>query len=271
VYTFGTAGSAAALQANCYQYESGLIFAMDTLKPFLNGASEHRTRTGRPFVTLSYAQSLDGSISARPGESLALSGEQSLKLTHQLRADHDAILVGIGTVLSDDPRLNVRLVNGDSPKPVVVDSRLRLPLNSRLMTQDSRRPWIFTRQQHDASRRLALEKAGATVITVPSNSRGQVNLRAMLAKLAEMEISSLMVEGGSRIITNFLFERLADYILLTVAPVFVGGLHAVSDLGQSDPKCFLRLRDPSHRWIGGDLIVWGALAQDVNGNSSGPK
>ena len=241
---------------------------MDTLKPFLTGASEHRKRTGRPFVTLSYAQSLDGSISARPGESLALSGEESLKLTHRLRAEHDAILVGIGTVLSDDPRLNVRLVSGENPRPVVVDSRLRLPLGSRLMTQESMRPWIFTRQEPEVNRREALEKAGATVIAVPSNARGQVNLQAMLGKLADMGISSLMVEGGSRIITNFLYERLANYIVLTVAPVFVGGLHAVSDLGQSDPTCFLRLQDPSHTWIGGDLVVWGALAQGADGNHS---
>ncbi|MDQ7784753.1 MAG: RibD family protein [Desulfomonilaceae bacterium] len=219
-------------------------------------------------MTLSYAQSLDGSISARPGESLALSGEESLKLTHRLRAEHDAILVGIGTVLSDDPRLNVRLVSGENPRPVVVDSRLRLPLGSRLMTQESMRPWIFTRQEPDVNRREALEEAGATVITVPSNARGQVNLQAMLGKLADMGISSLMVEGGSRIITNFLYERLANYIVLTVAPVFVGGLHAVSDLGQSDPTCFLRLQDPSHTWIGGDLVVWGALAQGADGNHS---
>lgn len=188
-----------------------------------------------------------------------------MKMTHQLRAGHEAILVGIGTVLSDDPRLNVRLVNGDSPKPVIVDSRLRIPLESRLMTQDLRRPWVFTRPEPDGVRVKALEDAGASVITVSANARGQVNLPEMLRKLADMKICSLMVEGGSRIITNFLLDRLADYVVLTVAPVFVGGLHAVSDLGQSDPKHFLRLRNPGHRWVGGDLIVWGELVRGLDG------
>jgi riboflavin biosynthesis pyrimidine reductase len=97
-------------------------------------------------------------------------------------------------------------------------------------------------------------------MSLPANARGQVNLAAMLNRLAEIGIKSLMVEGGARIITNFLLERLADYIVLTVAPVLVGGLRAVSDLGQSDPDHFLRVRNPGHKWLGEDLIVWGELA-----------
>ena len=197
---------------------------MDFIKSLLTGAPQHRRDTGRPFVTLSYAQSLDGCISARAGEALPLSGQQSLTLTHQLRAGHDAILVGIGTVLSDNPRLNVRLVDGKSPKPIVVDSRLRLPLNCKLLKQNSRHPWIVTREEPEKARRAAIEASGAQVITVRPNSRGQVHLEAMLGELGERGINSLMVEGGSRIITNFLLERLVDYLVLTVAPVLVGGL-----------------------------------------------
>ena len=134
---------------------------MNFIEPVLEVAAAHRQRTGRPFVTLSYAQSLDGCISARPGVALALSGRQSLKLTHKLRAEHDAILVGIGTVLSDNPRLNVRLVDGDNPRPIVVDSRLRLPLDCNLLTQESGRPWIATIEKPDKKRSIALEAAGA--------------------------------------------------------------------------------------------------------------
>jgi riboflavin-specific deaminase-like protein len=93
----------------------------------LQSAAAHRQCLGRPFVTLSYAQSLDGSIADRPGRPLALSGEASMALTHSLRASHEAILVGIGTVLADNPSLNVRLVAGKNPQPIVVDSRLRFP------------------------------------------------------------------------------------------------------------------------------------------------
>jgi GTP cyclohydrolase II len=234
---------------------------MDFIKSILTVAGDHCKRTGRPFVTLSYAQSLDGSISARPGESLALSGRQSLTLTHQLRASHDAILVGIGTVLSDNPQLTVRHVKGNNPRPIVLDSRLRLPLDCKLLkNNNSHSPLIVTRETPDRDRRKALEGAGAQVMSIPANSRGQVNLKVLLQSLAEMGIQRLMVEGGARIITNFLLERLADYIVLTVAPVLVGGLRAVSDLGQSDPECFLRVREPGHKWLGQDLIVWGELA-----------
>lgn len=233
---------------------------MDFIKSIPAVAKDHCKRTGRPFVTLSYAQSLDGCISARAGEALALSGAQSLTLTHQLRASHDAILVGIGTVLSDNPQLTVRRVRGNNPRPIVVDSRLRLPLDCKLLNNNSRGPLIVTRQKPDPKRRKALERAGAEVMSLPANARGQVNLAAMLNRLAEIGIKSLMVEGGARIITNFLLERLADYIVLTVAPVLVGGLRAVSDLGQSDPDHFLRVRNPGHKWLGEDLIVWGELA-----------
>ena len=233
---------------------------MDFIKSIPAVAKDHCKRTGRPFVTLSYAQSLDGCISARAGEALALSGAQSLTLTHQLRASHDAILVGIGTVLSDNPQLTVRRVRGNNPRPIVVDSRLRLPLDCKLLNNNSRGPLIVTRQKPNPKRRKALEGAGAEVMSLPANARGQVNLAAMLNRLAEIGIKSLMVEGGARIITNFLLERLADYIVLTVAPVLVGGLRAVSDLGQSDPDHFLRVRNPGHKWLGEDLIVWGELA-----------
>ncbi|HMK36653.1 MAG TPA: RibD family protein [Desulfomonilaceae bacterium] len=233
---------------------------MQFIKSFLSVVTERRAGTRRPFVTLSYAQSLDGCISARPGEALALSGRQSLTLTHQLRASHDAILVGIGTVLSDDPRLNVRLVPGTDPTPVVVDSRLRLPLDSRLLNQESRCPLVVTSEHPDRERKKALEDAGARLVSVPRNKAGQLNLAAMLDCLGDIGIKSIMVEGGSRIITNFLMERLANYIVLTVAPVLVGGLRAVSDLGQSDPANFLRIGNPGHKWLGDDLILWGDLA-----------
>ncbi len=232
---------------------------MDFIVPFLRGAAKHLRTTGRPFVTLSYAQSLDGCISARPGEALALSGRESLKLTHRLRATHDAILVGIGTVLSDNPRLNVRLVNGSNPQPVVVDGRLRIPMECNLLNQDSRSPWIVTREQPDTDRLRALKAVGADVLPLPSDPAGRIDLTAMLHRLGARGVNSLMVEGGSRIITSFLLGRLADFVVLTIAPVLVGGMRAVSDLGLSDSESVLRLCNLGHRRLGEDLILWGHL------------
>src|SRR5205823_12555295 len=116
------------------------------------GAAEQHRHSSRPFVTLSYAQSVDGSIAARPGQPLALSGALSMTLTHQLRAAHDAILVGIGTVLADNPRLSVRLVEGKDPQPIVADSRLRLPLSANLLYQHPLSPWIASGDQADVGR-----------------------------------------------------------------------------------------------------------------------
>src|SRR3989304_8693232 len=95
---------------------------MVPIDQLIAGAREHRQRLGRPLVTLSYAQSLDGCIAARAGERLALSGPESMRLTHRLRAAQDAILVGIGTVPADNPRLTVHLVQGQDPQPIVLDS-----------------------------------------------------------------------------------------------------------------------------------------------------
>ncbi len=233
---------------------------MDFIKSLPAVAAEHRRKTGRPFVTLSYAQSLDGCIAARRGEALSLSGPQSLIFTHKLRAGNDAILVGIGTVLSDNPRLNVRLVNGKSPRPIVVDSQVRIPLESKLLHQNTLTPWVIAATEPEPERRKAVESSGAEILTTACNFRGQVDLCAMLEKLGELGVNSLMVEGGARIITNFLLERLANFMVLTVAPVVIfGGLRGVSDLGRSDPDDLPRLRDPQHKWLGKDLILWGHL------------
>jgi 3,4-dihydroxy 2-butanone 4-phosphate synthase/GTP cyclohydrolase II len=232
---------------------------MEVIESLLSSLDDHRGRVRRPFVTLSYAQSIDGCISARAGEPLALSGSESLVLTHRLRAAHDSILVGIGTVLSDNPRLTVRLADGKNPQPVVLDSRLRLPLHVNLLNQNSRHPWIATREPPDEERFEALTKAGAHILALPSNVRGQVCLNSLVDRLGTLGIRSVMVEGGSRIITSFLRRRLADFIVVTLAPMLVGGMHAVSDLGESDPEHFLHIRNPRHTMLGDDLILWGRL------------
>jgi len=223
-------------------------------------AAVHRQRTGRPFVTLTYAQSLDGCIAADPGQPLSLSGPQSLVLTHRLRAAHDAILVGIGTVLADNPLLNVRLVEGKDPQPVIVDSQLRFPLEANLLCHHPLAPWIATSDQADRERQRRLEAAGARVLRLPSRAGGTVDLEALLRQLGAWGINSLMVEGGARIITSFLGRQLVDHLILTVVPRLVGGVHAVGNLGQFEPARFPGLRNVGHQRLGEDLVLWGDLA-----------
>jgi GTP cyclohydrolase II len=229
----------------------------DGIEVLLKRAAGHRLHTGRPFITLSYAQSVDGCIAASSGKPLALSGSQSLTLTHKLRAAHDAILLGIGTVLADNPRLTVRLVEGKDPQPVVVDSKLRLPVNSNLLQNRFAPLLIATSEAADIERQKILEAAGARVLRLPANAKGQIDLRALLERLGNLGINRLMVEGGAGVITSFLSERLVDHLVLTVAPVVVGGLPAVSRSGQRDPYYFPRLLNLRHERMGDDMIFWG--------------
>ncbi len=222
-------------------------------------STEHHAKTGLPFVTLSYAQSLDGSSAAKRGAALGLSGPESLKLTHRLRSKHNAILVGIGTVLSDNPRLTVRLVNGKNPRPIVVDSRLRIPLDCRLFNENIVTPWVAATEAYPADRKEAIEASGASVFIFRSNDKGQVDLLSMLVRLGQMGITSLMVEGGSRIITSFLLGQLANYLVLTIAPVMVGGLRGVNDLSRNKIPDIHSLHQMGHQWFGKDLILWGNL------------
>ncbi|HET7035715.1 MAG TPA: GTP cyclohydrolase II [Thermomicrobiaceae bacterium] len=229
-----------------HQLEPGPAMALDgPAAPPRNG---HRDR---PAVTLAYAQSLDGSLAARAGEPLALSGPESLVMTHRLRAAHDAILVGIGTVLADDPRLSLRLAPGCHPRPVILDGHLRFPLEARLLA-GPRRPWIATGEEASRERQQALEAAGARVLRLPLDDAGLVALPALLRLLAEEGIERLMVEGGPRVIASFLRQRLADQLVITLAPRLVGGLRLLDEPGD-----YPSLRAARQARVGQDLVLWG--------------
>jgi riboflavin-specific deaminase-like protein len=228
---------------------------MDDIESRLREATAYSKLTGRPFVTVSYAQSLDGSIAARPGRPMALSSQESLVLTHSLRASHDAILVGIGCVLADDPRLNVRLASGSNPRPIVVDSRLRFPPYARLLTNGSRPPWIFTSEVADVKREQSLKALGATIFRVSSTSDAKIDIAALLAKIGTLGITTLMVEGGAQIITSFLVAQLVNQVVVTISPILVGGTRAVDALARLNPNQFPRLTNVSYEKMGSDLVV----------------
>ncbi len=210
----------------------------------------------RPAVTISYAQSLDGSIAGTGGDQITISGRQSMMMTHRLRASHDAILIGIGTALADNPRLTVRLVQGNDPQPVIVDSELRLKPDARIFEDGHGQPWLITTERHDRARRAALEAAGATVLVVPEHERGRVDLKAMLELLGSRGVSSLMVEGGSGIINSFLGSRLVDQLVITVSPQLIGGLRVLG--GRSDDGVeYPRIANVHYQRLGDDMVLWG--------------
>ncbi len=200
----------------------------------------------RPFVTLSFAQSLDGAITAKRGQPTPLSGAKAMKFTHQLRAAHDGILIGIGTMLADNPSLTVRLVNGRSPQPIVLDSHLRTPIQYKVQN-----PWIITTQQADSTREQALTATGATICRGATNKNGRIDLDALLTLLHQKGIHSLMVEGGAEIITSFLTEQQSNRLIVTIAPTFLGGLHSYAPLQQNQ----IQLQQPSHHSLENDVVM----------------
>jgi GTP cyclohydrolase II len=206
----------------------------------------------RPLITLSYAQSLDGCLTAVAGQALDLSGPESMLFTHQLRAAHDAILVGIGTVLADNPRLTAHRVGGPHPQPVVMDSHLRFPITAKLLAHP-RGVWIATTHAAPSAAETALAHQGARIIRLAADEHGRVALPALLDWLGEAGIKRLMVEGGAEIITSFLSQNLASRVALTIAPRFLGGLNALC------LPCDARLQNIRYQVLGDDVIVEGDL------------
>ncbi|KZV80399.1 bacterial bifunctional deaminase-reductase [Exidia glandulosa HHB12029] len=187
----------------------------------------------RPWVTLTYAQSLDARIAGAGGKQLILSGKESMLMTHWMRTMHDGILVGIGTALNDNPQLNTRHVPNNAslpaPRPIILDPHLRLPPTCKLLTnyaaRTGRRPWIFCSPSAPSAQRALLENAGAVIFPIPGNG---MDLHAMLDVLHERGIKSLMAEGGQRVISSFYAARdtdgrpIVDTLIVTVAPMLVG-------------------------------------------------
>ena len=211
----------------------------------------------RPTVTVSYAQTLDGRLATANGNSRWISAPESLRFAHQLRAEHDAVAVGAGTACKDDPRLTVRLVAGDDPLRVVVDSSLRTPLSAAVLAYGAAKDTVLAvTERAPESRCEEALSLGATVLKLPANAVGRVDLRALLSELHSLGVRSVMVEGGAALITSFLCERLVDRLAVCIAPKILGrGIEAVGDLGIYDLTNSLILADTSVTPYGVDLVL----------------
>jgi riboflavin-specific deaminase-like protein len=222
------------------------------IETWLMDCTASRQPASRPFITLCYAQSWDGSIAASAGKTLALSSTQSCRLTHQLRSLHDGILVGIDTVLADDPQLSVRHWQGASPQTIVLDSHARLPASARL--RNGERPcWVLSSAPCDDI------GTGAQLLRVAADANGRVDLSAALTLLYQRGIKRLMVEGGASVITALLRAELADALVLTIAPLLVGGYKAVGELDCNGKAGLPRIAPLHSAPLDEDVIVWGRL------------
>jgi diaminohydroxyphosphoribosylaminopyrimidine deaminase/5-amino-6-(5-phosphoribosylamino)uracil reductase len=185
-----------------------------------------RIAAGRPMVTVKLATSLDGRIATHAGESQWITGEAARMEGHRLRADHDAIMVGAGTALVDDPSLTCRLPGHEDRRPVriVVDSRLRLSLTSKLvMTAREAPTWVMALAEADQLRRRALADLGVEILNVPPEEVGRPDIGRALQLLGARGLTRLLVEGGGRLVASLLAVGVVDRLVWFRAPVIIGG------------------------------------------------
>jgi diaminohydroxyphosphoribosylaminopyrimidine deaminase/5-amino-6-(5-phosphoribosylamino)uracil reductase len=182
-----------------------------------------------PFVTLKTAITMDGKISSYTKDSKWITSEAAREDVHALRNQHAGILVGVNTVLADDPQLTTRLTYGRNPVRIIMDSSLRVPLDARVVTDGEAPTWVFTTAAHNPEKRSALEDAGVKVFE--TEQPGRVNPAEVLQILGKEKIASLLIEGGGEINGAFLGQRLIDKVIIYMAPKLIGGGNAPSFLG----------------------------------------
>ena len=218
-----------------------------------------------PFVVLKVAASLDGKIATKSKDSRGISGEQSLHYVHTLRNQVDAILVGRGTIQADDPLLTTRLKGktGKDPIRIVVDSSLKLSPRAKVFNPHSHTGVIVaTTSNAPQKKRERLEIKGARVITIKS-SGPQVDLKKLLFALGKLEISSLLIEGGTRVITSALRDGIVDKILFFYAPKIIGGQSAYGITAGEGVDCIdqaLTVKKLKVRKLGDDVLLEGYMS-----------
>jgi diaminohydroxyphosphoribosylaminopyrimidine deaminase/5-amino-6-(5-phosphoribosylamino)uracil reductase len=219
-----------------------------------------RQRLGRPLVTLKLATSLDGRIATGTGESQWITGPPARALGHRLRAEHDAIMAGTGTVLADDPQLTCRLpgLSHRSPVRVVLDRHLRIPPAAQVIAAARQTPtWVLTLGGADPARREAFLAAGVALIEVKPDAAGRIDLAAALRAIGRRGVTRLLVEGGARLAAALLREQLVDRLVWMHAPLVIGGdgVAAIGALGVAalaDAPGFERI---SSETVGADVLT----------------
>lgn len=239
----------------------------------LNLSFIKHSATGLPWVILKAGMSIDGRIGALPGKATRITGKQALARVHSLRNQVDAILVGIETALSDDPSLTTRLQkSGTSRDPlrVVLDTDLRLPVSAKLVRQDSEaETWVFCHEKADKRKKKMLAAAGAVVKTVPSVPAGMLDITEVLKILGRDQITSLLVEGGSRVHGAFLAAGLADQLFLFIAPVFLGDQGVpLATFPAGGPKKLPGFKIVKTRRFGEDVLIEGRFTNTTPGSKS---
>jgi 3,4-dihydroxy 2-butanone 4-phosphate synthase/GTP cyclohydrolase II len=211
-------------------------------------------RADRPYLVLKYAQTIDGRIATRTGDSKWISGDAERRISHALRAACDAVLVGVGTVIQDDPQLTVRMVPGASPHRIVLDSTLRVPSRAKVLEADAPTTVLSTHRSHP-DRRSMLRARDVKVRLVAPGPHG-VEVKAGLAVLRDEGVETLLVEGGAKVITSMLAAGVVDQLIVGVAPTIVGrGTDSVGALGVDRVTDGIRLTNRQMHVLPDDVLL----------------
>ncbi len=212
----------------------------------------------RPFVSLKYAMTLDGKIATANGDSQWITGEEARRKAHYLRKTHDAILVGVGTVLKDNPELTTRLVRGANPLRIVLDAKLQILLTSAVLNEATK-TLIFVGNNYNVEHRQVLEQLEwVEIVQVPEVVAGMLDLQSIMQILQEREIRSVLVEGGSKVLGTFKDAGLVDRVYAFVAPKICGGQNSLSAVGGAGIEFMddaLQLEDLEMEKLGSDVLL----------------
>ena len=217
--------------------------------------------TGLPFVILKTAMTLDGKIATHSGKSKWITSEESRKRVHQIRNEVDAVMVGIGTVIKDDPSLTTRLSdgNGRDALRIILDSHARIPLDAKVLNQESNAKTIVAVTPSAPEDKIDQIRQKAEVIIIPERD-GRVDIFELMKKLGQMEITSVMIEGGAEVNASALKAGIVDKAMFFVAPKIFGGKDTSSPIGGDgveDPSEAIKLKDISVERIGEDMLITG--------------
>jgi diaminohydroxyphosphoribosylaminopyrimidine deaminase / 5-amino-6-(5-phosphoribosylamino)uracil reductase len=274
-YAVGDSNSEVSGGGACRLEQAGLVVRAGVLE----SEARHQNRfyfcyhsSGRPFVVAKYATSLDGKIATRAGESRWISGSAARRRVHELRSTVDAVVMGTGTLVADDPLMSVRhgVTGGRQPVRIALDAHARIPLSARLFASGSLgRIIVVSNQFTSASHRRGLESKGVEVVNLQQDD-GLIDLNLFLDLLGERGIQSLLVEGGARLLGSFFDMKAIDEVFAFVAPIIIGGTSAPGPIGGTGVgalRSATRMSNIEWEQMGDDLLFHGY----INHTSDSPK
>ena len=240
----------------------------------LNRFFMHYVAEKRPYLIAKFASSLDGKIATHTGVSQWITGAEARQKGHYLRHICDAILIGAGTAIADDPRLTTRLATNKSPSHptrILLDSRGRVPLSSRLFAQTlPGQTIVATTSQMNTAHRRSLEKQGVEIIELPCSDTNQVDLHALMTVLGQRKIMSILIEGGGQVLASFFKDKLINEVWSFVAPIIIGGESAPSPVrgrGATTLDDAFYLQNHQIEQLGQDILIRGYLPKQTHSMS----